>query len=417
MQQVTTEIISIGNELLYGQTLDTNAHWLCTALTQIGIKVVQTTTVGDEEEAILRALVAATKRAAITITTGGLGPTQDDLTKQALVRYLNNALVRCKQTRTDGQPTSQAEENAPTPADSGPAAWLAHGSSIANQLGTVPGVWLVQRGKVLIALPGVPYAMEQMMHDTVLPRLRKNFDLPASYHKTIHTIGIAEPQLAALIKPWAAALPSHIQLAYLTALGTVRLRLTAVGTHLIQLQQQVLAQVHQLQSWAAPYIYGYDEDTLEAVVGRALQVCGKTLAIAESCSGGYASHLITRVPGSSAYYKGSIVPYQNTAKQELLGIPAATLEQHGPVSSTTAIAMAKQVKAKFQATIGLASTGIAGPSGGSATQPVGTVWIALADEQTSYAEQLQLGSHRCHNIQLTALYLLNLLRKSLLKAS
>lgn len=416
MQQVTAEIISIGNELLYGQTPDTNAHWLCAALTQIGSKVVQATTVGDKEEAIIRALSAAEKRATIIITTGGLGPTQDDLTKQALVRYLNNALVRCKQTWADIQHTPQAEGNVPTSADRAPAVGLAHSSNIPNKLGTVPGMWLAKEDKVLIALPGVPHEMEQMMQHTVLPRLRKNFDLPAIYHKTIHTIGITEPQLVAVIKPWVEALPSHIQLAYLPTLGTVRLRLTAVGMHLLQLQQQVLGQVHQLQPWAAPYIYGYDEDTLEEVVGKLLQVRGKTLAIAESCSGGYASQLVTRIPGSSAYYKGGIVPYQNTAKQKLLDIPAATLEQHGAVSNATAIAMAQQVRAKFQATIGLASTGIAGPGGGSEATPVGKIWIALADEHTTYAEQLQLGTHRLHNMQLTALYLLNLLRKLLIKA-
>lgn len=416
MQQITAEIISIGHELLYGQTLDTNVHWLCAALTQIGTKVTQTTTVGDEEEAILGALSAAKKRAAIIITTGGLGPTQDDLTKQALARYLNNALVPYRQAGTDVRHTSQAGGDVPPSANSFPPAGLAHSSSIANKLGTVPGVWLAKEDKVLIALPGVPHEMEQMVQDTVLPRLRKSFDLPAIYHKTIHTIGITEPQLAAIIKPWAAALPSHIRLAYLPALGTVRLRLTAMGPHLVQLKQQVLAQVRQLQPWAAPYIYGYDEDTLAEVVGRTLQVHGKTLAIAESCSGGYASHLITRVPGSSAYYKGGIIPYQGTAKQELLGIPAAMLAQHGTVSSTTAIAMAQRVRAKFQAAIGLASTGVAGPGGGSTTTPVGTVWIALADAQGSCAEQLQLGSHRGHNIQLTALYLLNLLRKSLIQA-
>lgn len=415
MQQIPTEIISIGDELLYGQTLDTNSHWLRTALTKIGSKVIQATTVGDKEQAIIRALSAAEERATIIITTGGLGPTQDDLTKQALVRYLNSSLVLYKQALTDIQRALQARGKVPTPADRAQAMLPAHSSSIANKLGTAPGMWLEQKDKVLVALPGVPHEMKQMMQDTVLPRLRKHFDLPTIYHKTIHTIGIIESQLATVIKPWVAALPSHIHLAYLPDVGTVQLRLTTVGAHRAQLKQEVEGQVHKLQFWAAPYIYGYDEDTLEEVVGKLLKIRGKTLAIAESCSGGYASQLITRVPGSSVYYQGGIVPYQNTAKRELLGIQEATLVQDGAVSKATVIAMAQQVRAKFQAAIGLASTGIAGPGGGSSAKPVGTVWIALADGHTTYTEQLQLGNDRFHNMQLTALSLLNLLRKVLSK--
>lgn len=417
MQHIPAEVISIGDELLYGQTLDTNSQWLSMEFAKIGSKVIQATTVGDEKEAIMDALSAAEQRATIIITTGGLGPTQDDLTKQALVRYFNSPLVLHEHALADVQNAFQRRGKVPTAADKAQAILPAHSTIIRNKLGTAPGMWWERTGKVFVALPGVPDEMKQMMMDTVLPRLKAQFDLPTIYHKTIHTIGIVESRLAEVIKPWMEALPSHTKLAYLPGLGIVKLRLTAVGTHVAQLKQDVEKQVRKLQPWAGPYIYGYDEDTLEEVVGKLLKAQGKTIALAESCSGGYVSQMITRTPGSSAYYQGGIIPYHNAAKMELLGVQATTLEHHGAVSKATAMEMAQYVRTKFKASIGLASTGIAGPGGGSDEKPVGTVWIALADGHTTHTEKLQLGSDRLYNIQLTAIYLLNLLRKVLQESS
>ena len=416
MQSIPAEIIAIGDELLYGQTLDTNSQWLCTALTQLGAQVVQRTTVGEEEEAILGALDAAEQRATIILLTGGLGPTADDLTRGVLARYLHRPLVLHEQGLADMQAAFQ-RRGLTMPANNKPQAMLpAGGTLMRNLLGTAPGMWLEKQGKVFVALPGVPYAMKKMVTATVLPRLKAQFALPIIYQKLIHTVGIAESWLADKLQDWAQQLPSHIQLAYLPRLGTVQLKLTATGKERSQLEEEVATQIQKLMPLAGEYIYGYDEDTLEAVVGQLLQAQGKTLALAESCTGGYVSHMLTRVPGSAAYYCGGVTAYQNKVKINVLGVQATTIAQHTAVSKETAVAMAQQVRKKLQSDIGLATTGLAGPGGGNAQKPVGTVWIAQADAHTTQAQKLQLGTDRWQNIQLAAVALLDLARKALLQA-
>jgi len=252
--------------------------------------------------------------------------------------------------------------------------------------------------------------MKKLVKDFVLPKLTQVFDLPVIYHKLVKTAGIGESWLADLIKDWENALPPHIRLAYLPSLGHVKLRLTAFGTNKEKLQQEVAAQIEVLLPQIEKYVYGYDEETLETAIGKLLKNAGKTLALAESCSGGYISHLITAVPGCSQYYQGAVVPYHNALKEQLLGVSSATLAQQGAVSEATVQEMALGVKKLFGVDYGLASSGIAGPDGGSPDKPVGTVWIACAGPDFVEVKLLQLTQDRIINIQLTGVAVLNLLR-------
>jgi len=259
-------------------------------------------------------------------------------------------------------------------------------------------------------MPGVPHEMKKLVKDFVLPKLSQVFDLPVIYHKLIKTAGIGESWLADLINEWENALPSHIRLAYLPSLGHVKLRLTAFGEDKKVLAAEVDQQIQKILPTINNYVYGYNEETLETAVGKLLKNEGKTLALAESCSGGYISHLITAVPGSSQYFQGTVVPYHNALKEQLLGVSSATLAQHGAVSEATVREMALGVKKLFGVDFGLASSGIAGPDGGSPDKPVGTVWIACAGPNFVEAKLLQLTQDRLINIQLTGVAVLNLLR-------
>jgi nicotinamide-nucleotide amidase len=271
-------------------------------------------------------------------------------------------------------------------------------------------MWFEQKGCYWMSMPGVPHEMKKLMKDFVLPKLPQVVDLPVIYHKMIKTAGIGESWLADLIKDWENALPSHIRLAYLPSLGHVKLRLTAFGTHEEILAEEVAKQIQEVLPLIEKYVYGYDDETLETAIGKLLKNAGKTLALAESCSGGYVSHLITTVPGSSAYFQGAVVPYHNAFKTSILGVPNETLQQHGAVSEETVVAMATGVRKLFGADYGLASSGIAGPDGGSEGKPVGTVWISCAGPLAVESRMLQLTQDRMLNIQLTGVSVLNLLR-------
>ena len=412
MTKISTEIIAIGDELLYGQTLDTNSHWMSAALTNLGFKVIQVTTIGDEEAAILKALEAAEKRAKLILTTGGLGPTQDDRTKALLARYFKTSLELNEQALADVKHFLGSRGQAMTATNKAQAMLPKNCTLIRNKQGTAPGMWFEKKESVFVAMPGVPHEMQAMMTTAILPKLKQKFVLPCIYYKIIKTAGIGESWLADKLKAWEANLPAHIQLAYLPSIGEVKLRLTAVGNQLQSLKDEVEEQVQKLMPLVEPY--GYAEDTLEAVIGHLLKAQNKTVAVAESCSGGYTSYLITRVPGSSTYYQGGITAYQNEVKINLLGVKATTLASHGAVSEETVIEMAQRVREKFNASIGISSSGIAGPGGGSQEKPVGTVWIALADGGVIHTKKLQLGNERLINVQLTASALLQLLRHALL---
>jgi len=415
MSTVTAEIIAIGDELLYGQIMDTNSHWISQELDAVGVRVVRKTTVGDNRTDILTAFEEASKRAQLILITGGLGPTQDDLTKPLLAEYFGCDIVEVPEAVAAVSSYFLRRGREMTPLNILQGHLPTCCTYVPNEVGTAPGMWFEQKGCYWMSMPGVPHEMKKLVKDFVLPKLSQVFDLPVIYHKLIKTAGIGESWLADLIKDWENALPSHIRLAYLPSLGHVKLRLTAFGEDKKVLAAAVEQQIQHILPTISNYVYGYNEETLETAVGKLLKNSGKTLALAESCSGGYISHLITTVPGSSNYLRGTVVPYHNDLKQQVLGVSSATLAQHGAVSEETVREMATGVKKLFGADYGLASSGIAGPDGGSPDKPVGTVWIACAGPDFVEAKLLQLTQDRLINIQLTGVAVLNLLRICFLK--
>lgn len=413
MKKILAELLIIGDEILYGQITDTNSQWMSVELDKIGIKVVRRTTVGDVESEILTAFAEAEKRADVILITGGLGPTSDDLTKPCLAKYFNCDLRIHEEALAEVTEFFKSRGRELTELNRQQAALPSACVKITNALGTAPGMWFDKGDKVFMSMPGVPHEMKKMMTDHVIPRLRKKYQLPVIYHKVIRTIGIGESFLAEKIADWEKALPSHIKLAYLPSLGEVRLRLTGFGSSLTQLESETNLLVDKLNERVGQFIYGYGEDPIEVVLGRTLRDRKLTLSIAESCTGGYLSHLITSVPGSSEYFLGTMIPYAYEIKMRQLGVKPETLEKYGAVSEPTIVEMANIVRAKFSTDIGVATSGIAGPGGATPDKPVGTVWIAYSDKHHTVTKKLQLTKDRMLNIKLASTAVLNLIRQSL----
>lgn len=413
MKIITAEILTIGDEILYGQITDTNAQWMSAELDQLGIKVIRKTTVGDSEEAILSAFADAEKRADITLITGGLGPTNDDLTMPMLAKFYGADIIMNSDVLRHVKDFFESRGRTFTELNKRQALVPSNAVVLHNDLGTAPGTWYDRNEKVFVSMPGVPHEMKNLMKKHVLPRLRSFFKTPVIYHKLIKTVGIGESFLADKIKEWEDQLPRHISLAYLPSIGHVKLRLTAVGEDIHQLKQEVEAQIDQFLPLAGKYVYGYDACTLPEAIGELLKSKEKTISLAESCSGGYVQHMLTSIAGSSNYFQGGVVPYRNDHKINVLKVRPETLEAHGAVSEQTVIEMAENVRKIFNSDIGAASSGIAGPGGGTDEKPVGTVWIAYADGEKTLAKKLQLTKNRKLNIELTNIALLNFVRKSL----
>lgn len=410
MQLVKAEIIAIGDELLYGQIVDTNSHWISQELDLLGVKVVRKTTVGDNRIDILTAFAEAEKRADIVLMTGGLGPTQDDLTKPLLAEFFNCEIIEVPEAVAAITAFFQRRGREMTPLNILQGHLPSCCTYVSNEVGTAPGMWFERNGTYWMSMPGVPHEMKKLMKDFVLPKLPSLFPLPVIFHKVIKTVGIGESWLADLIKDWENALPEHIKLAYLPSLGHVKLRLTGFGDEKLQLQTEIDEHIRVILPTIDKYVYGYDEETLETAIGKLLKQNGKTVALAESCSGGYVSHLITSIAGSSNYFQGSVVPYHNHYKEKILGVKSETLQNHGAVSEQTVREMAENVRLLYGADFGLSSSGVAGPEGGTEEKPVGTVWICCAGVGFTEAKKLQLTQDRMLNIQLTGVAVLNLLR-------
>lgn len=364
MKQITAEIIAIGDELLYGQIMDTNSHWISKELDQIGVRVVRKTTVGDNEPDILHAFRHAQNRANIILITGGLGPTKDDLTKPLLAKYFECSIEPFPEAIADVKAFFEKRGRELTPLNKLQGHLPTKCQYVKNDRGTAPGMWFEENGCVWMSMPGVPHEMQFLMENFVLPKIKTLFSLPVIYHKVIKTAGIGESWLADMIAEWEDQLPSHIKLAYLPSLGEVKLRLTAFGDDINQLQEEVNQYIQQVKPLIKNYIYGYDQETIAEAIGRILTLNKKTISIAESCTGGYVSHLVTAIPGSSNYFNGAITPYHNQFKTALLGVKESTLMAHGAVSEETVMEMASMVRKKFDADYGLATSGIAGPGGG-----------------------------------------------------
>jgi nicotinamide-nucleotide amidase len=413
VKKILAELLTIGDEILYGQIIDTNSQWMSVELDKIGVKVIRKTTVGDQEEEILTAFAEAEKRADIILITGGLGPTSDDLTKPLLAKYFNCGLKINDEALAEVTEFFKSRGRELTELNKQQAALPTACEKISNPVGTAPGMWFLKGNKVFMSMPGVPHEMKKMMTEQVLPRIAKKYELPVIYHKIIRTIGVGESFLAEKISGWEKALPDHIRLAYLPSLGEVKLRLTGFGNSLSELEKESNEQIVKLKDLAGDYIYGYGDTPIEAVIGNTLREKKLTLSVAESCTGGYLSHLITSVPGSSDYFLGSMIPYAYEIKMRQLGVKPETLEKYGAVSEPTIIEMANIVRAKFNTDIGVATSGIAGPGGATADKPVGTVWIAYSDKHHTITKKLQLSKDRLINIRMASMAVLNLIRLSM----
>ncbi len=406
-----TFILTIGDELLLGQVTDTNSTWLAEKIVPLGYEVTGKMSVGDGRAAILRGLDQAYAWADVVFVSGGLGPTDDDRTAAVLAEYFGSDLVFRDdafemikgQLATYDVPVSESHRRQSfLPADA---------ELLPNSLGTAPGLWIAQGDKLCIALPGVPGELKAIVTEAVLPRLRRRAgDLHITY-KTLLVAGIPESELAEMLKDFEAGLPDFLSLAYLPKLGTIRLRLTGRHRDEEQLHRALAEAVDQLKEILGPLLAAERDTNLAQAVGELLVARGATLATAESCTGGRVAHLITSNPGSSEYFKGSVVAYANEVKEKVLKVSPKTLATKGAVSRETAVQMAEHVRQLLNTTYGLATTGIAGPGGGTPQKPVGTIWIAVASPEKTVAKKLQLGNNRLANITFSSVLVLNLLRK------
>jgi nicotinamide-nucleotide amidase len=417
---MNVEIINIGDELLIGQVINTNAAWMAAQLNLSGFRVYQFTVVSDSRVHILQALAEAEKRAEVVLISGGIGPTKDDITKHTLCEYFNTRLVYNEEAYRDLEALFARRGYPVTELNRQQAELPETCTGIPNKLGTARGMWFekVRPGggtTIFVSMPGVPFEMKAMMADEVIPRLKHGFKTPCIYHKTILTQGVGESFLAAQIESWENALPAHIKLAYLPQPGMVRLRLSGEGSDESVLHQQVDSEIEKLLVLIPEHIFGYDEETLELIIGRLLKEQKATLATAESCTGGAIAQMITSIPGSSVYFKGSVVAYANEIKEHILGVSADSIEKHGAVSKQVVTEMAVSIQTKFNSDYAIATSGIAGPDGGTPEKPVGTTWIAIAAPGEVFAMQFLFGDSRERNIRRTSLQALNMLRKKLIR--
>ena len=408
---MTAKIISIGDELLIGQVVNTNAAWLAEQLNLIGIKVDEILAISDNGEEIERTVKSAISRHDLVITTGGLGPTKDDITKQCLARVFDAKMVLNEKILANNTAFFKARGYELTDINRKQAEVPDCCEVIENTCGTAPCMWFkTPNNGILISLPGVPYEMKTIVERDLLPRLKTLNGGQIIIHKTVMTHGLGESFLSERIASWEDALPSNFKLAYLPKPGILRLRLSAFGTAENALNTEMTKQLDELHHLIPELIYGYDDESLESVVFRLLKEKKQTLSIAESCTGGYIAHRITSIPGSSEIFNGSVVVYAYEAKQNLLGVTSQTLEKYGAVSEQCVIEMAEGCRKLFRTDYAIAVSGIAGPGGATDEKPVGTVWISVATPEKTIAEKFSYGDNRERNIIRACLSALNLLR-------
>ena len=408
------EIITIGDEILIGQIVDTNSAWMAEQFNIHGIEIYQITSVHDSREHILEALKNAAGKVDLVIMTGGLGPTKDDITKKTLCDFFGSELVMHEPTLEHIKNRFVKRNIDINKLNRDQALVPDNCTVLHNLLGTAPGLWFESNNTIFVSLPGVPFEMKYLVENEVLPRLVKTGKTKAIYHKTILTQGIPESILAMKIEDFENNLPTNVKLAYLPSPMAVRLRLSATGTNKNELEKLVENEVAKLQQIIPDAIYGYGDETMAEAIGKLLMKAGKMIGVAESCTGGFISHLITSVPGCSAWYKGSVTAYANQVKQNVLGVQAETLEKFGAVSEETACEMATGARKVLDADFAVATTGIAGPDGGTPDKPVGNVWIAVATEVEVSAQKFVFGDNRERNILRSGQTALQFLRKVIL---
>lgn len=404
------EIITIGDEILIGQIVDTNSAWISARLNEAGVTVVRKLTVGDEKQEIRNSIDNALSECDIVIVTGGLGPTKDDITKLTLAEYFGCGLVRDDKTHEMNRRVLEARGVDFNELNRNQSLVPECCKVLLNHNGTAPGMWFERDGKVLVSLPGVPFEMEELMTGSVIPKLKEHFKLNTIIHKTAITFGMAESVLAETIADWETALPSWLHLAYLPSPSQIRLRLSAYDVSGVDESAEIDRRFAELETIIPAYILGYDNDTVASVVAKTLSDRHLTLSAAESCTGGAVSSRFTAIQGASEYFMGSIVSYSNEAKINTLGVSAETLATHSAVSREVAEQMAAGARRVFGTDYSIATTGIAGPDGGTAETPVGTVWIAVATPEGVVSRKLTLGKLRTQNIERATATAINLLR-------
>jgi len=408
------EIITIGDELLIGQTVDTNSAWMGAELSRSGFDILRRLSVHDRREDILFALENVSPDTNVVLITGGLGPTSDDITKQTLCEFFGTELVVDKEvlsmiTEMMARRNIGLNENNRKQAEV-PASCRV----LTNAKGTAPGMWFEKQGRIFVSMPGVPVEMKYIMSTHVIPELNNRFRTQVIIHRNIMTIGTYEARLAELLTDFEATLPKNVKLAYLPSSGVIKLRLTGTDNDRGVLDLTLSNQVSRLHSYIHEFIFAEEETSLEAVVGSLLREKKATLSTAESCTGGRISQMITSIPGSSEYFRGSIIAYHNDIKSSLLGVSTESLERYGAVSEEVAAQMAEGVRKLTGTDFSVATTGIAGPGGGSPLKPVGTICIGVASPARTVSMKYIFGNERVINIDRFATSALNLLRSQII---
>ena len=415
MKNVNAIIITIGDELLIGQVIDTNSAWMAQQLNDIGVAVIKRVAVGDSYSDIWNSLDTESKDADIILITGGLGPTSDDITKPVLCDYFGGKMIINDQALQNVKYLFEQVFKRPiTQVNLQQAEVPDVCEVILNKRGSAPGM-IFHKGKTIyVSMPGVPYEMKGIIEQSVLPMLKEKFELPLIEHRTIITAGIGESALAEIIKDFENELPKDIRLAYLPNYGMVRLRLSTSGFDKKAIEENINKHFEKLKSLTKEYFVTDVDDTMPVIIGKILKEKNKTVSTAESCTGGYISHLITSVPGSSSYYEGSIISYSCNVKETLLGVKKDTLETYGAVSEQTVIEMLNGLLKKLNTDFGIAVSGIMGPDGGTPGKPVGTVWLCVGNKESHQTQKINLRFNRERNIEVTGMVALNFLRKFIL---
>jgi len=439
MKTVNASIITIGDELLIGQTIDTNSAWMAEELNKIGVWVKRRVAVGDVWDDIWNALDEESEKADIILITGGLGPTADDITKPLLCKYFGGKLIVNEQVLTHVKYLFEKVFRRPGPIlerNAKQAEVPDVCTVLMNERGTAPGMWFTQTAdrvppsasaatqvevlkdsnkKVFVSLPGVPHEMKGLMRKEVLPRLQQHFKMPFILHQTFLTYGIGESFLAEKIKDWEEGLPAHLKLAYLPHYGNVRLRLTSIGSDKNKLEEELEERSKVLRPLIQEWLVIDDDMTIQQVVAKLLKERKQTVGTAESCTGGYIAHLLTIDPGASSNFKGTVVAYDNKVKEDILGVSHSTIESVGAVSEETVKQMIQGTLKHLKTDYALATSGIMGPDGGSEQKPVGTVWIAVGNNKKIETQLFHFRFDRLRNIEQTSHTALNLLRKFILR--
>ncbi|MDR4504628.1 MAG: competence/damage-inducible protein A [Candidatus Scalindua sp.] len=412
---VSAEVIIIGDEILIGQKVDTNSFWMTEKLDEMGISVCQISIIPDDSDRITRAIKLADERVDIILITGGLGPTRDDRTKQTLAEYFKTVLVEDREVlkNIEGLLSKRTypmnilnREQALVPENCKP---------LSNLHGTAPGMLFEENGKVYVSLPGVPFEMKSIMENHVLPFLKSRFSTPFIIHRTLIIQGFTESELSLVLEEWENTLPQDVKLAYLPSPGMIRLRVSISGVDYEKLKEKISGHISKLKHIIPEAIVSYEEEGIEKVIGVLLKKKSLTLASAESCTGGRIAALITSIPGSSEYFKGSVVAYSNEVKHDVLNVSMDILIKHGAVSKAVVEEMAKGCLQLLKTDFVIATSGIAGPGGGTREKPVGTTWICVAREGKIVSQKYVMGDHRSSNIQSATLTALNMLRKMILE--